>query len=221
MTSSAAPMEAITDEVYYRQERLEMQALVPSDARRVLEVGCGAGTVGAALKGRQGAEVWGIEPSRDAATRAESALDRVLCSSIEAALDELPDGHFDWIVFNDVLEHLVDPEDTAMILVNACEGGGGFIASIPNLRYYKVLRNLLFKGEFEYEEHGVMDRTHLRFFTPKSVARMWERLGCEVLERQALNTRRRPWLRALSLLTCGATEDIRSPQFGWRVRPRT
>jgi len=220
MTSSAAPMEANTDEVYYRQERLEMQALVPSDAQRVLEVGCGAGTFGAALKSRQAVEVWGIEPSRDAATRAESALDRVLCSSIEDALSELPNGHFDWIVFNDVLEHLVDPEATLRALLPKLAQGGGFIASIPNLRYYKVLRDLILKGEFEYVEQGVMDRTHLRFFTPKSVARMWDRLGCEVLERQALNTRRRPWLRALALMTFGATEDIRSPQFGWRVRPR-
>lgn len=220
MTSSAAAMEAITDESYYRQERLEMQALVPTAARRVLEVGCGAGTFGAALKARQGAEVWGIEPSASAASRAESVLDRVLCCSIESALDELPDGHFDWIVFNDVLEHLVDPEGALRALLPKLARGGGFVASIPNLRYYKVLRDLVLKGEFEYVEHGVLDRTHLRFFTPKSVARMWDRLGCEVVERRALNTRRRPWLRALALLTFGATDDIRSPQFGWRVRPR-
>ena len=93
-------MEAITDDSYYRQERLEMQALVPPDARRVLEVGCGAGTFGAAIKARQDAEVWGIEPSEAAASRAEAELDRVLCSSIEGALDHLPDGHFDQIVFN-------------------------------------------------------------------------------------------------------------------------
>ncbi|MCA8981380.1 MAG: class I SAM-dependent methyltransferase [Planctomycetes bacterium] len=214
-------MEAITDDSYYRQERLEMQALVPPDARRVLEVGCGAGTFGAAIKARQDAEVWGIEPSEAAASRAEAELDRVLCSSIEGALDHLPDGHFDQIVFNDVLEHLVDPESTLRALLPKLAPGGGFIASIPNLRYYKVLRDLLFKGEFEYVDHGVLDRTHLRFFTPKSVARMWDRLGCEVLERRALNTRRRPWLRALALLTLGATDDMRSPQFGWRAKPRS
>ena len=212
-------MESTAQDRYYEQDRLEMQALVPTEARCVLEVGCGAGTFGAALKDRQDVEVWGIEPS-DAATRAAEVLDRVLACGIDEALPDLPDGRFDWVVFNDVLEHLVDPEACLRELLPKLAPGGGFIASIPNLRYYKVLRDLVLKGEFEYVEHGVLDRTHLRFFTPKSVARMWERLGCEVVERRALNTRRRPWLRALSALTFGATEDIRSPQFGWRVRPR-
>lgn len=204
---------------YYEQDRAEMRALVPAGARRVLEVGCGAGTFGAALKASGVGEVWGVEPS-DAAHRAEQVLDRVIAGTVDEAIPQLPGGHFDWIVFNDVLEHLVDPEQCLRELLPKLAPGGGFIASIPNLRYYKVLRDLVLKGEFEYVEHGVMDRTHLRFFTPKSVARMWDRLGCEVLEKRALNTRRRPWLRALSLLTFGATEDIRSPQFGWRARPR-
>ncbi len=208
------------DDRYYEQDRAEMRALVPAGARRVLEVGCGAGTFGAALKASGVGEVWGVEPS-DASRRAEQVLDRVIAGTVDEAIPQLPGGHFDWIVFNDVLEHLVDPEQCLRELLPKLAPGGGFIASIPNLRYYKVLRDLVLKGEFEYVEHGVMDRTHLRFFTPKSVARMWDRLGCEVLEKRALNTRRRPWLRALSWMTLGATEDIRSPQFGWRVRPRT
>jgi len=213
-------MDDQIDDRYYRLQREEMQELVPADAKRVLEVGCGAGTFGAALKDRGDLEVWGIEPVEHAAERAGAVLDRVIHAGLEESIAELPDAHFDWIMFNDVLEHLVDPEACLRTLKPKLATGGGFIASIPNLRYYKVLRDLLFKGEFEYVEYGVLDRTHLRFFTPKSVVRMWDRLDCEVLEKRALNARKRPWLRGLSLLTFGATEDIRSPQFGWRVRAR-
>src|SRR5882672_773658 len=94
---------------YHGQARPEMVAFVPAGARRVLDVGCGEGLFGAEVKARRAAEVWGIELDPTAAAVAGKRLDRVLTGDVASAIAELPRGFFDCIVFNDVLEHLVDP----------------------------------------------------------------------------------------------------------------
>src|SRR5437870_2037661 len=94
---------------YYRYERSEMLGYVPADARKLLEVGCGQGRFSGALKQQRKIEVWGIEKFPEAARAAELVLDRVVISDVESALPALPVGYFDCVVFNDVLEHLLDP----------------------------------------------------------------------------------------------------------------
>ena len=204
---------------YYTNERLELLPLVPEQARRVLDVGAARGGFGQALKARRGCEVWGIEPNAEAAAAARAVLDRVLACPVGEALGQLPDGAFDLVVFNDSLEHLPDPEAVLAAMAGKLAGGGAVLCSIPNVRYYKVLRELVLRGEWEYVDEGVLDRTHLRFFTEKSIRRMFARLGFELVALQGIHGRDRLGLKLLSALTLGRTADLRYKQFACLARP--
>lgn len=149
-------------------DRCEMVAYVPQDASRILDVGCAVGRFGAMLKKRGPVEVWGVEPNAGAANAAAKRLDRVLASGFTAELD-LPTSHFDCVVFNDVLEHLVDPTGALHYARRLLKPRGCLVASIPNVRYFDNLWKLLVDADWRYTEHGILDRTHLRFFTKKSL----------------------------------------------------
>ncbi len=172
----------MSDNDYYHHERPELVALVPQDAGRVLDVGCGAGAMSAAIRRERGAgELWGMEivPSMAKKAEANPALDKVLAGNVEERVAELPEGYFDCIVAGDVLEHLVDPWATLARLHAALKPGGLFICSIPNIRNLSFILKLLFKGSFEYKDSGVMDRTHLRFFARRDVEQLFRGAGFE------------------------------------------
>jgi 2-polyprenyl-3-methyl-5-hydroxy-6-metoxy-1,4-benzoquinol methylase len=168
------------DRDYYAQERPELVALVEHGARRVLDIGCGAGKVSAAIRrDRSAREIWGVELVPEVAERARDnpALDRVLCGDISELVVDLPVASFSHIVAGDVLEHLVDPW-TALARLRAClEPGGTFICSIPNIRNLSFIMKLLVTGRFEYKDAGVLDRTHLRFFGRKDIVQMFREAG--------------------------------------------
>lgn len=167
------------DDAYFSCRRPEVARMVSRRARRVLDVGCAAGALGSALKKRQGAEVWGVEPDPKAAAAAARLLDRVLEGGIEAQLPRLPRGGFDSIVTADVLEHLSDPEAVLSGLAEKLSPWGELVVSLPNVRHWSVVRGLL-EGSWEYCDAGILDRTHLRFFTKKSALALFDRAGYEV-----------------------------------------
>lgn len=151
---------------YYRKERPEIVALVPPTARRVLDVGCGAGGLGRALKRRGACWVAGVEAHPEAAAAARRHLDDVL----EADLEQVerwpwPPASFDCIVCADVLEHLREPGRLLARLAPLLAPGGVLVASVPNVRHASVLLPLLVEGRWTYQDEGILDRTHLRFFT--------------------------------------------------------
>jgi SAM-dependent methyltransferase len=151
-------------------------ALVPESARRVLDIGCGAGRLGESIKKRQPANVSGIECDPRAAAAARHRLDHVWAGDIEQLDLRIPPGSFDAIVCADVLEHLREP---ARILKRARDWlapGGRLIASIPNVRHHTVIRSLL-QGNWTYESAGLLDRTHLRFFTRREIEKLFHRAG--------------------------------------------
>jgi len=164
---------------YYRNRRPELAALVPETARRILEVGCAAGELGRSLQERQpGTEVVGVELNPQAAALARKHLARVIEGNIEE-LEYLPYpvGHFDCIVLGDVLEHLRDPEAALRKLLGYLHPQGALVSSIPNIRHQSVMLDLLVNGRWRYRDEGLLDRTHLRFFTRAEISEMLERLG--------------------------------------------
>ena len=169
---------------YYKCGRLELARQILAGPNRVLDLGCAEGVLGASLK-QQGLarEVLGIELFKDAAKVAETRLDRVICGDIEALdRDELGlvKESFDYILCGDVLEHLRDPWRILAWLASLLKDDGRLIASVPNVRHWSVVLPLLFQGKWEYQAHGIMDRTHLRFFTRKTAIRMFEDCGLRV-----------------------------------------
>lgn len=163
---------------YFDHARDELTRHLPATARRVLDVGCGAGALGASVKARTGAEVVGIEYFEDAAARAAERLDQVIRADLNT-LTELPfpHGHFDAMFFGDVLEHLLDPARTLAALTTYLAPHGVVIASIPNVKHWSVVLPLLVTDAFTYTDAGLLDRTHVHLFTLNEAAAMFRGVG--------------------------------------------
>jgi trans-aconitate methyltransferase len=206
---------------YYLGTRNEMLRFIPEGVDTVLEVGCAAGGFGRQLKQRGVREVWGVEVVESAAQQAQNVLDKVLIGDVADLIDRLPAGYFDVVVFNDVLEHMVDPFTVLARMKSKISGRGMVVSSIPNIRYYYTFRELVLHKTWEYEESGILDRTHLRFFTVKSIRNMYERLGYEVLRHEGNNPmRKRPMsYRLANLLLRGKISDMQYEQFVTWARP--
>lgn len=173
---------------YYEFSRPEMIPFIPEGVSTVLEVGCSAGSFGALLKKeRSGATVWGIEPSNEAASVAANKLDRVICGFFVSGMPELNGQQFDCIIFNDVLEHLVNPENALKDCKQYLSAGGVVVASIPNILHFYQILQILKEQDWKYEDSGILDNTHLRFFTKKSIVRMFEKAGFEILKIEGIN----------------------------------
>ena len=127
---------------YFEQSRPEMLRFVPPDCQRVLDVGCSQGNFGAMLKKTRKLEVWGIEPVATAAAEAATKLDHVIEGAF-APETELPRENFDAIFFNDVIEHLYDPAAALQLARNLLKPGGAVIASIPNIRHFPTMWELI------------------------------------------------------------------------------
>ena len=145
--------------------------------KRVLDLGCASGDFAEVLVGR-GCRVTGIEIDPEAARRAERFCERVIVGDVEhpETVDELDEGSFDVVVFGDVLEHLKDPLAALKRLKPCLKPEGYAVASIPNVAHGSI-RLALLQGRFRYRTLGLLDGTHLRFFTRESVERLFEDAG--------------------------------------------
>jgi 2-polyprenyl-3-methyl-5-hydroxy-6-metoxy-1,4-benzoquinol methylase len=140
---------------------------------RLLDVGSGAGSWAPRLREAGARELVALDPSAAAIARAGELYDAAVIGTIESTqLDQLGGEPFDVIVVADVLEHLVDPWRALRTLRSWAAPGAVLAVSVPNLRFYRLVGNLVLRGEFEYEPWGVRDWTHLRWFTRRSLARM-------------------------------------------------
>lgn len=171
---------------YFERARHDVAALVPTDCKRILEIGAGFGALGQILSQRGGVLLDAVEINPTAAPYLEGIYRRFWIGDIETVLlnDALLD--YDCIVFPDVLEHLVDPWTQLSKLCKRLRPGGYIVASIPNVRNLALLYRLVVQGRWEYEDSGVLDRTHLRFFTRHSVTDMLHGAGLTI-ERWSMN----------------------------------
>lgn len=167
---------------YFNNPRPEMLAFLPTNAKKVIDIGCGNGTFAKAIQEKYNAEVWGIELMEAEAEIAKSILHKTFIGPCEDFINDLPDNYFDAIYFNDVLEHLVDPYTVLKNVKQKLAPKGVVISSIPNIRYHSSLYSLVIKKDFKYEDHGIMDKTHMRFFTNKSINRMYTDLGYNIIQ---------------------------------------
>jgi SAM-dependent methyltransferase len=147
---------------------------------RLLDVGSGAGSWAPRLRNAGAEELVALDPSGAAIDLAAGRYDRAVVGTVEQVeLDELGARPFDVIIAADVLEHLVDPWLALRKLRSWASPGAVLAVSVPNLRFYRLVGNLLLRGEFEYEPYGVRDWTHLRWFTRRSLARTLAASGWE------------------------------------------
>lgn len=204
--------------------REEMLPFLPSTYQRVLEIGCGEGTFAQNLSGAS--ERWGVEPNPVSAEKAKGALDRVLTGTYDHVCLELPDNYFDLVICNDVIEHMEDHDLFLDSIKTKMREGGYLVASIPNIRYIRVLFELLFKKDWRYRSHGTMDKSHLRFFTKKSLLRTLKEHGYNVRKFGGINRAGRPIyalhksipIALILLLTLGYYSDTLYVQFGFSAQ---
>jgi GT2 family glycosyltransferase/2-polyprenyl-3-methyl-5-hydroxy-6-metoxy-1,4-benzoquinol methylase len=170
---------------------------------RVLEAGCATGTMGEALRA-EGYRVTGIEPLAAAAERARARLDRVFTGTLDEWFDAHPDERFDVVTFGDVIEHLADPLAALRRTVAHLAPGGAIVASVPNVAHAAV-RAMLLEGRWEMGPLGILDRTHLRFFSRESLVGLFSEAGLAI---EAMSATVQP-------------ADAVGRAFGMKLRTRT
>jgi 2-polyprenyl-3-methyl-5-hydroxy-6-metoxy-1,4-benzoquinol methylase len=201
------------DRDYYNRKRREILPFIPPGSKTVLDVGAGEGEFGYLLKQELGAEVWGVEPDFGACEKARVKLDRVLLGRFEDVLDDLRRGYFDAVVFNDVLEHMVDPFGVLVGSRALISPHGVVVASIPNVRFWGNLKGLIKDKDWKYKTSGVLDATHLRFFTRKSMIRMFHEAGYRMIRIQGINPTSSRNFKVFNFLLAGSQADARYAQF--------
>lgn len=204
---------------YFSQNRPEMIPFIPQQAKKILDVGCGVGLFAEKLKEQNQAEAWGVEFDARAGAEAKNKLDKVLIGDIMILIAELPDNYFDCIIFNDLLEHLADPFALLKQIKTKLSPQGVIVCSLPNVRYLPNLFNLLIKKQWAYEDQGVLDKTHLRFFTAKSIAQMFKQLDYQIIKLQGINPITSWKFKLINILTLGFLSDTKFLQFACVARP--
>jgi 2-polyprenyl-3-methyl-5-hydroxy-6-metoxy-1,4-benzoquinol methylase len=212
---------------YYTQERKEMAVFLPETYSSVLEIGCGEGSFSANLKPR--CEIWGIEPNNVAAETASHKMHRVLVGRYDEVVSQLPDDYFDLVICNDVIEHMEDHDAFFDSIRRKMKRDAYLVGSIPNVRYFSNLGNLLLKRDWKYADEGVVDRTHLRFFTEISFKRTLQQHGFSIEGFEGINRlgfdvfsmkNILQWVAVYCAIavTLGWCIDICFLQFGFRAR---
>lgn len=108
-------------------------------------------------------------------------INKVIVGDVEKIDPQFPDEYFDFIIFGDVLEHLIEPEKILKSYTKYLKNDGRIIASIPNIKNYIIMFNLIVRDKFEYKDSGILDRTHLRFFTKREIINMFKRSDMHII----------------------------------------
>jgi 2-polyprenyl-3-methyl-5-hydroxy-6-metoxy-1,4-benzoquinol methylase len=198
--------------LYYFSVRDDLIQLIPPQVKRILEVGCAGGMTGKALREKGFEEIVGIEVNEEVARSGKCYYDKLVIGDVEKVSLPFEKEYFDCILYGDVLEHLVDPWQVLRNHHAFLKKEGTIICSIPNIRHYRIIKKLLFKGRWEYTGDGIMDKNHLRFFTLDSIRRMLGEAGFEVKD-IGKRLSGAPWLKLMNRLLGSQLADFLVRQY--------
>jgi len=207
-----------SEQAYADSKRPEMAEFLPSKYSKVLEVGCHVGNFTRFVN--KPCEYWGVEPFEEAANVAKTKMYKVLVGFYDDIASEIPDNYFDTVIANDVVEHMEQPWNFLQSIKKKMTVSASIVLSIPNVRCYYNLGELLIHKDWKYVDCGILDITHLRFFTEKSIIRLLNENGFEIEMMKGINPVK-VWKRHLpkywlAKFVLGA--DIEFAQFGVRAR---
>jgi 2-polyprenyl-3-methyl-5-hydroxy-6-metoxy-1,4-benzoquinol methylase len=213
--------------VRYEDPRSEMVRFVDDTTHDILDVGCSSGVFGRGVKTlHPTVRLVGVEPNAAAAELAQQHYEDVVIGTFPEALKALSAAAvFDVIFFNDVLEHMTNPEAALRAALGRLKPGGIVVSSIPNIRHVSVLGPLVLQGRWRYRDSGLLDRTHVYFFTEDSIRSLYAAEGWHIVEMTTINLAVRPgrktpgWVRALTRLTRGRSDAFFAMQYVTVARP--
>lgn len=199
-----------------KDRRKNFLSFLPAGATRILDAGCADGGLSAGLK-QKGAEVVGIEKDEVSGAKARERLDRVFTADIEKFDLPYPKRYFDCMIYADVLEHLTGPQALLKKHRDYLNDGGCIIASIPNIRYYKVIIRLVIGGTWDYADGGMLDESHVRFFTLVNIKELFAAAGYEIVDlgRNIVAAR---GFKLLNFLLFGRLNDFLTYQYYIKAR---
>jgi len=203
---------------YYENPREDIIALIPPEAKRVLDVGCAFGSMGKRLRELRGSEVVGIENEERAADIARGNVSKLITGDVENIKLPFDEAYFDCIVYGDILEHLRNPWKVLKDHTHYLKRGGFCIASIPNVSHYSVVQALL-SDRWEYAVSGILDKKHLRFFTLSGIRNMLEEAGYTV-EEEKRYARASKAKKVLNALSGGRLKHLLAEQYIIKSRLR-
>ncbi len=201
-------------DAYFGRPRYEIARFLPKRAERVLEIGCGRGQTLKWLKesGVAG-ETFGMELMAPQGAVAREVVDHLLVGDAEKTLEtHYQPAQFDLVLCLDVLEHMLDPWAFVSRVEALLKPGGLLICSVPNVRHYSVVMSLLFGGRWQYSEEGILDQTHLRFFTRSSLSELAGRGGLS-LEACVPNMYEGSRLALINKITGGVFAEFMALQY--------
>ena len=202
------------DASYFSFARADVLPLLPQNFSRIFELGCGDGSTLRLIKSFYDLSFCaGLDIDERAISLARHHLDLATLQNIETS--ELPDSvrDMDVILCLDVLEHLADPWRVVKRLHERLSSKGVIIASLPNVRYFRVSLPLIFKGSWELADAGILDRTHLRFFVKKTAADLMTSSGLHLDQTAPLGLEPGRKARLINRLTGGIFEEFLAPQY--------
>jgi 2-polyprenyl-3-methyl-5-hydroxy-6-metoxy-1,4-benzoquinol methylase len=200
--AETAPMNAPTSEIYDKRVYTDtgnsaVIDLVDREAESVLDIGCGSGDTAALLRLRDPhKQIDGITASRAEAEAAALRLDQCWIADLERALPSALVEHprqYDVVIFSHVLEHMRDPQRVLERVVPLLKPGGSCVIAVPNVMVYRQRWEFL-RGRFEYQAAGLMDETHLRFFSYESAAKLLARAPELSIEQRRVTGNAPLWL---------------------------
>jgi SAM-dependent methyltransferase len=196
---------------YYTRVKVQMFPLIQTGPNVVMDVGCGAGHMGAALLScGKATRLIGIELFRPAAVEAKKTYEDVHIGDIEELKVEWQ-NYFDYVICGDILEHLRDPKAVVARLFDWLKPGGHILVCVPNIRNYNILLDLFLYGSWEYQPAGILDQTHLRFFTKSSCRKLLTEVGFGVdFEGGIVGGRK---VRLFDTVTLGVFKDFLATQL--------
>ena len=213
---------------YYLNVRPEVAEFLPSDTSKmcILEIGCGAGNFKSNIVGCQ--EYWGVEPFEAVAKLASEKLDRVLVGSFKEVYEDLPNNYFDCVICADVIEHMDDEEWFFKNIKLKMKNESIIVGSIPNVRHVGVLLKLLIWKDWQYSDIGILDKTHLRFFTEKSLKRAFVSNEYTIEDFHGINQVKlkfdnlKAFCKSFGMIffSCLFGRDSGFIQFGFRIKPK-
>ena len=205
----------------YDNLRLDTQHLWPRSIGNVLEIGCGPARLAEVLDCES---YWGVEPDALAVASVRAVAKpkmEIINADYASALSRLPTNFFDLVICHDSIEHLPDHDHFFATLPRLCRSGARLVLTIPNMRHLLLLVNLLIAKDWPYTEVGLMDRTHLRWFTEKSLRKVLTKYGykIEAFERMqpTFFTNNQIKIALANLVTLVLGQDCRYVYFAARV----